>query len=307
MNRIAGARGRSLIEMIVAMAIGVSMSLGMMTVYIDSRDSSRVQDAAAQVADAGRHAMQVVSRQLRVAGYHRQAFYDDGWVTLPEDGYRSLFGCSGGFTDPAAPVLVCRDDDTLPDGFVTRHAVDIVEDIGGPTLRTVRFDPARGRGIDCVGDRVPEPADPAFDAFQVENRWYVATNAVTGLRELYCMGVGRVPQPVADGVEDLVLRYAVDRIDAGPGGRDLSADTFVPARGVDPNEWEWNDASSPGGTRSRRVVGVDVCLLVRGPRPSIATTQDYVDCRGVARSGSDGFYRQTFRARVALRNHLGTP
>ena len=299
--------GRSLLELIVALGIGLSMSMAIVAIYVNAQGGSRVQQGAASVADAGRHAMQLVGRYLRQAGYHRQAFYDSTWVLLPDDGYTSVFGCMGGFVDPAAVVLECNDTVGLPDAFAVRHGVEVAEDAGGPALRGVGYDAARGRGADCLGNPVPLPADPASGAFQVEDRFFVATHPQTGLRELYCLGgASAAAQPVAEGIEDMVLRYSVDRASLEAGVvRDMSPDAFTRANGVMPTEWVWNDMTGASATpKARRVLGVEVCLVVRSPERSVTGGQTYADCRGNQRTGTDGFYRQVLRSMVVLRNHL---
>jgi type IV pilus assembly protein PilW len=299
--------GRSLLELIVAMGIGLSMSMAIVAIYLNAQSGSRVQQGAASVSDAGRHAMQLVGRYLRQAGYHRQAFYDSTWVLLPDDGYISVFGCMGGFVDPAAAVLACNDTVALPDAFAVRHGVDVAENAGGPALRGVGYDAGRGRGTDCLGNPVPLPADPASGAFQVEDRFFVAAHPQTGLRELYCLGgASAAAQPVAEGIEDLVLRYSVDRTSLDPGAvRDMSPDAFTRANGVLPTEWVWNDMTGATSTpKARRVLGVEVCMVVRSPERSVTGGQAYTDCRDVQRTGDDGFYRQVLRSMVVLRNHL---
>jgi hypothetical protein len=283
------------------------MSMAIVAIYVSAQSGSRAQQGAASVSDAGRHAMQLVGRYLRQAGYHRQAFYDSTWVLLPDDGYTSVFGCTGGFVDPAAVVLECNDRPGLPDAFAVRHGVDVAEVAGGPTLRRVGYDAMRGRGTDCLGSRVPLPANPASGAFQVEDRFFVATHPQTGLRELYCRGgASAEAQPVAEGVEDMVLRYSVDRVSLEVGVlRDMSPDAFTRADGVLPTEWVWNDMTGATSTpKARRVLGVEVCMVVRSPERSVNGGQAYTDCRGVQRTGDDGFYRQVLRSMVVLRNHL---
>jgi hypothetical protein len=50
---------------------------------------------------------------------------------------------------------------------------------------------------------------------------------------------------------------------------------------------------------------VEVCLLVRSPRPEPGLERTYVDCRGVTRTDRDGVARQPFRATIGARNHVG--
>ena len=295
-------RGRSVLELMVAVTIGMTMTLALFGVYLNARTSSSGIDSDAAVADSGRYALALVGRALRQAGYLRQAHHDDSWAVMPDAGFRSFDACLGGFQDPSAAVPVCRNVDGDPDGFRVFHAVDIAEQAGGPTFRSVAADPARGRGVDCMGDEVATPASPETATFVVENRYYVTTHPSTGLRELYCRGgaQGRA-QPVVEGVEDLVLRFAVDSSTV----RNMSADTLMRADEVPAAAWSWAETNGANASvRARRVLAVEVCLLVRAPRPVPGLERTYVDCRGVTRTDRDGILRQTFRSTIGARNHV---
>ena len=306
-------RGRALLELIIASAIGLMVLLGMVTLHTGSLGSVRTHDAASSVAASGRQALDTVVRQLRQAGYARHAFYDSDWTEAPSDDWRPVFGCDHGFVDPARNAHSCvASGGGGREAFVVRYWADVKERPAiGPAGRTIADDP-RGRGIgtDCLGRRIAEPADPAAEPFLVENRFFVAVHPETGRRELWCVGNGSSGAadegalPVADGVEQMRLRYAVDRVDAA--GRDLSVDTFVDASGVRGREWEWNDwTGATTEIRSRRVLAVEVCLLVRSPLPVSSPAETYADCDGVSRRNPLGLVWQVFRGTVVLRNHTG--
>jgi type IV pilus assembly protein PilW len=300
-------RGRSIIELMISVAIGMAMTLGLFGIYLNARSGAAGTDADAAIADSGRHALAVVGRALRQAGYLRQAHHDDSWAVMPDAGFRSFDACLGGYEDVGAATPVCRNADGEPDSFRVFHAVDISETAGGPTFRTVAVDAARGRGVDCMGDEVPLPAAPETANFSVENRYFVQTHPRTGLRELYCRGgaEGRT-QPVVEGVEDMVLRFAVDWADDAGGVRDMSADTLMRADEVPASAWSWSEMNgSNASVRSRRVLAVEVCLLVRSPVPEPGLERTYVDCRGATRTDRDGVARQAFRATIGARNHVG--
>lgn len=303
---IPGQRGRGLVELLVAMAIGLGMTLGLFTIQVNSQLGARAQEGDASIADASRRAVGVVTRAIRHAGFQRQVFYDDTWMQTPPDDFRSIWACTGGFVDPSAAAPVCVGDESLPDAIVVRQGLEVVEANAGPTARTVRVDASRGIGVDCVGDTVPQPPTTAASDFVVENRYFIGVHPRTGRRELYCRGgANGVIQPVADGVEDMVLVFGVDRVGIS-GPRDLSVDERVRAHRVQPQEWNWADPTGTGGaTRARRVLAVDVCLQVRSPERTAADRQTLVDCRGVSRTFSDGYTRQMVRTTIVPRNHMG--
>ena len=63
------ARGLSLIELMVALTIGLLLIIGAITVYSQSRNTFRVNDDIARIQETARYAMDVVEPDLRMAGY----------------------------------------------------------------------------------------------------------------------------------------------------------------------------------------------------------------------------------------------
>jgi type IV pilus assembly protein PilW len=61
--------GLSLIELMVAMIIGIFLMLGAVTVYNQSRNTYRASEALARLQEVGRLAMDVVETDLRMANY----------------------------------------------------------------------------------------------------------------------------------------------------------------------------------------------------------------------------------------------
>lgn len=61
--------GLSLVELLVAMALGLFLMAGIAQVYLSSKQSFRVQDALSRIQENGRFAMDQMSRDIRNAGY----------------------------------------------------------------------------------------------------------------------------------------------------------------------------------------------------------------------------------------------
>lgn len=64
-----GQRGVSLIELMVAMAIGIFLMLGAVTVFNQSRNTHRASEAVARLQETARLAMDVVETDIRMANY----------------------------------------------------------------------------------------------------------------------------------------------------------------------------------------------------------------------------------------------
>lgn len=67
----AGGRqaGISLVEMMVALALGLLVTGVIGTVYLGSRQSYRVEEALSRIQENGRFALEVMGRDIRMAGY----------------------------------------------------------------------------------------------------------------------------------------------------------------------------------------------------------------------------------------------
>ncbi len=64
------AGGFSLIELMVAMTLGLVLVTGLLTLMVNSRKSYEVQDYTANLQENARFAMYILSRELRMAGYY---------------------------------------------------------------------------------------------------------------------------------------------------------------------------------------------------------------------------------------------
>ncbi len=79
MNTLRKQRGLTLVELMIAMTIGLLLLGGITSIMISSRQTYRVNEALSRMQDNARYAFQVLSRDIRMAGY---------------------FGCVGSDVDP---------------------------------------------------------------------------------------------------------------------------------------------------------------------------------------------------------------
>ncbi len=109
-NRIVAgpraARGLSLIELMVALTIGALMLAGAVTVYMQSRNTYRTNDAASRMQEVGRYALDVISPDVRLAGFwgltNRPDSFSNGAGAVAND-------CGGNFTVNVAQPIQGRD------------------------------------------------------------------------------------------------------------------------------------------------------------------------------------------------------
>jgi type IV pilus assembly protein PilW len=185
----------TLVELLVAIVIGSVVITGVLVLFVNAQESAAYMNSASRVQESGRFATDHIARTLRMAGY------DDPITTL---------------TAPISPPLTgtTSADNTLTmTGFTLKTDTDVVQisHEGAPQVR------------DCQGVAV------ATDV------WVTNTYAISDSNELICgtettattmvqvcppFGICSMqpvtavatsnPTIIAEGVEDLEIRYGVD-------------------------------------------------------------------------------------------------
>jgi len=202
-------QGFTLVELIIALVIGLVLLLVVGTVFTSSRQAFRVQEDNSRIQEAGRFALEILGRSIKQAGY----------AEIPFSGFKVMFsGTAITGTNGAAGAA-----DTL----------------------TVQYDAAID-DRDCEGGKITEDeataADTAGATMQIRNHF----NIDAGNAELQCEGVndadidinlsvsapGAPPagQPLLDNVEDLQVFYGIDTTG------DQSANQYVVALADD--DWD---------------------------------------------------------------------
>ncbi|PQV52392.1 PilW family protein [Paraburkholderia sp. BL21I4N1] len=262
MARSFPVRGHTLVEFVIAIALGLLVTAGAVSLYTAQRAAFEQASDAARIREAGLTALTLIGQQLQMAGF------------VPADVVRyanppPLFGCSGGRPTGTDGSPVCETLSSRSDGVVVRYVGDNIS----------TWPSSAGQTTDCLGQAVTATNAALGDrGVPVVNRYFARVSGSTGEPELYCEGNGKVgsAQPLVEGVERVRIKYwLADRLDA------------IEASAITADQWT-------------RIVAVDLCVLVRGaPR---AQRQSYVDCDGIRGVSADSRARQAFWRRVAIRN-----
>lgn len=67
--KLTRSKGLSLIELLIAMVLGLTLSAGVVQVYVSTTISERSQDARLHLQENGRFALNFLSREVRMGGY----------------------------------------------------------------------------------------------------------------------------------------------------------------------------------------------------------------------------------------------
>jgi type IV pilus assembly protein PilW len=327
------ARGRSLVELMIALLIGAVVVAGVLYVSSNSTASGRRTDSLSRLNEAGQVALQFLSSDVRMAGYaHTTTLFNPGAQTTnyPLAGVR---GCDAAFDNmrgggAAATLkdLTCPGGDatTASASFAVVHEVDQFNGItvaGSEKGLPQAF--ADCRGFALKSDPASGLKGNTMNSYNngewywlVESRYFIDTSS--GTPSLMCAGNGDAPfdkgQAIIQGVERMVVTYGVGSGDANPNGSENvlvmkeGVTAFMTAAEIDA---KWGGTETPQ-QRWQRVISMRVCLELlgdAGSAPKIANGNygSYTNCNGTAKTITDGRQRKAVTLSINLRNRTGVP
>jgi type IV pilus assembly protein PilW len=297
--------GFSLIELLVAMAIGLVLLGALFAIFLGTSQGARQSDTVTRMGEDASIALETMARHIRMAAYSQPNLLAslvtvvvNGQTVQQKDSNFSDAGvraCDGGFTRTTDPwdALDCAKRANASDAISIRYE--------GDNFNTEAIAGARGRvATDCLSQGVETNAISAADTSKqytlVESRFFINANS-----ELACAGnaatnTGTVPfisQPLISGVEKMQLRYGV------------TGDSVATQVGFWGNA---ADVDALGGTADQnwaRVIAVRICLQMVSPKRDQISPVSYVDCDGKTQTPTDKFLRRSFTTTVSVRNRIG--
>ncbi len=216
---IRGSRGHTLLELTIAVALGLVVAAGAIAAYRSQHQAFYEATDAARIHEAGMNALLLIGEQIQMAGF-TPADSVQGLAASP------VFGCTAGRPVGPDASVTCESLSSRSDGIAIRYV--------GDTVST--WPSSSGQVTDCLGQAV------GAEGATVVNRFHAKPSSSTGEPELYCEGSGKVgtAQPLVEGVEKLRLRYwlagASQAVDASSLARDqwlqvIAVDLCVQVRG----------------------------------------------------------------------------
>ncbi|MEE8304288.1 MAG: PilW family protein, partial [Candidatus Tectomicrobia bacterium] len=109
--------GFSLVELMVAMLIGLILTAGVILVFAGNRHSYNVNNSFAKVQESGRYALEALLRDVRLAGYW--GGYEDLATNIEDTVDPASAGCNSGAWARMAEQRIYGLDDTNNDGTAT--------------------------------------------------------------------------------------------------------------------------------------------------------------------------------------------
>ena len=265
---LSDSTGFALIEILVALVIGLVVVGAVLASYLSNAQTGRLQSAVAQMDEDAQIGLRILTRELLMAGYELPTSMnaDTRVFNQSYDG-RAVFGCDKGFSAaPSTNPSTCASIGGTP-SIEIAYEVDLYNSVV-----------SNGKGTDCAG--VAVPASQNGITF---NRYGVGSST-EGRSELRCSS-GSSTIPLVDNVERLQFWYG-----QSDGGASPQLIRYTQASDAD----------------FSRVMSVRVCLLMRSSeapaKAEDAAGQSYLDCDGVRRTAADGRLRRVYFSTIALRS-----
>ncbi|MGB7216313.1 MAG: PilW family protein [Gammaproteobacteria bacterium] len=319
--RSRNVSGMTLIELMVALAIGSFLLLGAVTVFVQSQAAFRVNEASARLQENARFALGAIEPDIRMAYYlglttrpdriRGRASPDDpvafavggdcgpNWTVNLDaaiDGTNNVYGWS---CTPYAGAGAMAGSDTL----VVRR---VEEAPGAPAPNRLQVQSARFQeGELFVGPDVPEGYSSETSATYrlVVNGYYVsptsslstADNPVPSLRVKTLIDGPRIEdREVLPGVEDMQVQFGIDTDPPDTPGRG-AIDRYV-----NPGDPLLDRSTYP----DVRVLAVRVWLRIRSerPEPDFTDSSSYAYADRSDDAPNDGYRRIVVSKTIYLRN-----
>lgn len=294
------ARGRSLIEIMIALVIGLIVVGAVLTTYLTAGTTGRHSNVYAQMTEDAAVALGLMRNHIAMAGYSRSKGYSSVGLTKFYEG-RAIKACDDGFSDPQTEdidALACSSG-SGPDAIAVRYEADSSNSIE-----------VSGKPTDCIGNGI-DPTGAGADAYNLsDNRFFVATPAGGTAPELFCVGSGggsaagklsSDPQSLMRNVEDLQLRFGVagtESVTPSGGGSPVPVPgkrVIVYANADDlttVDDWD-------------RVLTVRVCIVLRSEDEVLDAATPYRNCAGTMTTPGDRRARRAFTSTIVLNNRTG--
>jgi type IV pilus assembly protein PilW len=286
--------GMTLVELMVAMVIGLTVIGAGLAMYTSSGFSARGSSALSQMSEDANLALSLMRNHIAMAGYSK--LYKDAASGDMSTLYTGLpiLGCRYGINSTTtgnslfnvdttkSSTITCNSPSTAAsDTLIVLYEADT--DNTAPN--------AKSEPTDCLGNgSVQVPASATKMAYWIaENRFFIDHNG-----SLACQGNGnRAPQPIVDNVSQMRIWYGVANAPSA-GERDTVARRYIRADQVgDMNNAAWRD-----------VVSVRLCMVIRSKDPVLDTSAPYIDCDGNTINTADRRVYRAFTTTVVLNNRI---
>src|SRR5947208_2301339 len=307
-DRSASAPGRAagltLVELLVAMTIGLVLMIGATQVYVDSSKSYAVNETTARLQENARYAMSVLEPDMRMSGYWGLTNVSDGigGKALPTDAQLTLGAPAASKCGVNFPLLLGFPVQGTNDSYAATCAASTAAMPNADTITVRRASaitvpPATASGplricstrtsgvlvTDITGAFCQDVNAKIYDL--IVNLYYVdQSSSQAGVPSLRRKALNAGPafqdDEIVPGVEDLQVQYGVDLSGGFPPPSGAASDTsgaaseYLNAGAALTNLL--NPPPAIPATTPAQIVAVRIWLLVRTDAPEAGFTDDRI-------------------------------
>lgn len=288
--------GLTLIELMVAMVVGLAVIAAGLAMYTTSGFASRGSNALAQMGEDATLALGIMRNHIAMAGYSKLVKDPTSGVLSRAFAGQPIFGCRYGVdsttdsnrltsTDAAKKVITCADvNATASDTLIVMYEADQENTIATSSTPTPK-------PTDCIGHSALEvaapPGNPSAGYSVAENRFFINADGA-----LACLGTDAGAEPLVDNVTQMSVWYGVSEQDTTTGQHGTVAKKYLRADQVaTANAWD-------------QVVSVRLCLVIKSNNAVLDTAAPYIDCEGNSTATSDKHLYRAFTTTVVLNNRI---
>jgi type IV pilus assembly protein PilW len=316
-------QGMTLIELMVALAIGAFLMIGAITVFMQSRTTFRVTESLSRLQENARFALESIEPDIRMAHYWGltpRTYLIQGRRAPTEGAGVGTHTCGNNWnlnlneavegTNNTYSWVCAANGAAQPnsDTLVVRRASE--DPVGALTAGTLYIQSTRSQlGQIFAGTTIPGGYNAPTSATHrlIVNGYYVdQTSSVAGMpslrRKTLQAGGGIADEEVLVGVEDMQIQFGVDS--------DIPGTAVVPNpnrgavdRYVNPDD-PLIDPTNAGFDPNAEVLAVRVWLRLRGERVEngLIDNTDYEYADQDFGTFADGFRRVLVSKTIYLRN-----
>ncbi len=323
--------GFSLVELLVAMTLGLAMSSALVNLYVGSKKNYVQDDELSRMQENARYALRLLSRELGMSGFMGRLIRFSGittqvvgsgcvtgssWALTPSRFVELVNDYGGGaITTASGTTFNCLnaadlstdsdlftvkrtgDEKSVDNGALVNGAVDDdqwylrVVDYGATTGYQRIASGASVPSGDLVAGNLVDYWEYYANIFYVRNYTINAGDGIPSLCNTALVGNSFTSVCYVEGVENMQVEFGVDT------NGDQQAEYFT---------------ASPSSAEMGNAIAIRIFLLMRSINTISGYTNDKVyrlgttainpDVNGDPQAFNDGFYRRIFNTTVNLRN-----
>ncbi|GAA3927895.1 PilW family protein [Litoribacillus peritrichatus] len=244
--------GMTLVELMIAMLLGLILTASLVQVFLANKQTFMMADFLGRAEENGRYAMNILTDDIRMAGYSS----GDPVIDLMPN------AILGENRDLIADTVSASSDCNVTEGWCTRNGDESVNPmtdatdaartqlIAGSDRIALQFDPVDDR--DCTGVATPSASSVIANVY-----WVAKDSANDDMPTLYCRGydpdtktwmVNSTAQPLVAGIDTLQVLYGE-----------------ISGTGIDgdPNRFLFRYISADRVTDWRKIKRVRIAVLAR--------------------------------------------